>query len=107
MNIWFWGHTDSSSFQGFSSFQLSDLQKPLRWIRITKQNVQRTFTVRKTCVKRKLKAWIEHHKFSVCFSPYVIHAFLKNMRLTDGMRNIHFTIPWKALCLHITTHALK
>ena len=24
-----------------------------------------------------------------------------------GLRNLHFTIPWKALCLHITTHALK
>ena len=24
-----------------------------------------------------------------------------------GMRNMHFTIPWKALCLHITTYALK
>ena len=23
------------------------------------------------------------------------------------MRNMHFTIPYKALCLHITTHALK
>ena len=29
------------------------------------------------------------------------------MRLTHGLRNLHFTILLKALCLHITTHALK
>ena len=29
------------------------------------------------------------------------------MCLMHGMRNLHFTIPWKALSLHITTHALK
>ena len=33
--------------------------------------------------------------------------FEKNMRLPHGMRNIHFSIPWKTVCLHITTHAIK
>ena len=32
---------------------------------------------------------------------------LKNMRYTHGMRNMDFTIPLKALCLHITTYPLK
>ena len=34
---------------------------------VTKQKVQHTLTVRKTCVKRTLSIWIEHHTFNVCF----------------------------------------
>ena len=48
-------------------------------------------------------------------APYVQCMFftirytcvLKNMRLTHGMRKMHFINPKKALCLHITANALK
>ena len=71
------------------------------WKELTFLNTQQN-------VKRTLNAWIEHHTFNVCFFFTIRYAcVLKNMRLTHGMRNMHFTIPWKALWLHITTHALK
>ena len=42
------------------------------------QNVQRTFTVRKTYVKRTLNAWIKHHTFNVCFYHTLYMRFEKS-----------------------------
>ena len=39
-----------------------------------------------------LNAWIEHHAFNMFFTVHYT-CVLKNMRLTHGMRNMHFTIP--------------
>ena len=54
-------------------------------------------------IKRTLNACIEHHTFDV----YTLFMLFQKRILTSGMRNIHFTIPWKALYLHSTTHALN
>ena len=47
-------------------------------------------------------------------APYVTHVFYHSlyMRFEKHAFNTwyekhEFTMPWKALCLHITTHALK
>ena len=50
---------------------------------------------------------IEQDTLKVCFFTIRYTYVLKNMHLTHGMRSMHFAIPWKALCLHITTHTLK
>ena len=69
--------------------------------------------VRETCILPSLEKPYTYilqpmHKNSLTYVFYhTLYIILKNMRLTHGARNMHFTIPWKALYLHITTHALK
>ena len=75
-------------------------------VRYKRNELEYTFNVRKTCIKGTLNAWIEHYTFNVFFTIRYTCVF-KNVRLTHGMKNMCFTITWKALYLLITTHLLK
>ena len=57
-------------------------------------------------VKHALNVRSTHGSSTICLTYVFTIRYTcvsKNMRLTHGIRNMHFTIHWKALCLHITT----
>ena len=64
----------------------------------TQQKVKLTFTVRKTCVKRMLNAWIEHHTFNVCFYHTLYMRFEKHA-LNTWYEKYAFYHPLKSLML--------